>query len=639
MKKHSIEIEADLKAASLKNQMKKVSSEMANDFNKAFGTSVTGKDIFQALENQAKKALQEAKKQAKAVQKEIKEANKQAEILRKNVSKVEYDIDTGKTTAKINDLKNQFIKLGESEQEAENKIKNLKDSFYAITKETDGNKMTSMYEKLGKEIDKTSNFLKKMKSNASVMSKMATQTQLDNQIIKFNDQLRLNTRYSNSAKESVRKLMDELSRGNVSAKRLREIGIEGKKVHQEMAKVNKVGLSFKDILNKSAKNFTAWLTASGAIMGSIRVIKSMVEEVRVLDNSLVELSKVSNLSSKELKEVTSQAYNLAGEVARTGSEVIDATTEFKRAGYEIQESMDMAKDALIMTNVAEGITDTGEAAGVLISILKGFKMEASETTKIVDKMNEVANTSPINFDELTEGLQRTSGIMSQSGASIDESIGLLTAGFSQLRNIEKVSTGIISLSSRLRGVDDDGETIDGLSATLKKDFGKIGIEIEDNGELRSIYEIAQDYSKVLPTLTSKQKEFYAQLAGGRQQKAVWTAITEQFADAEKATAASLDSVGSAAKENEKVINSISGKVNSFKSSFQSLSTSIIDSELVKFFIDLGTAGISSIDSILSKFNNLNNEISSLGGLLGDGSSLFGTLGTILGGTLGAKNLG
>ena len=247
----------------------------------------------------------------------------------------------------------------------------------------------------------------------------------------------------------------------------------------------------------------------------MRIVKYMIQDVREREESLLELTNVSDLSASGLEKVTEQAYELGEKVARTGKEVIDATTEFKRAGFDMQQSMDMAESAMVMTNVAENITDTADAAGTLISVLKGFNMDASETMTIVDKINQVSNTSPIGFDNIAEGLERTAGTMAQSGNTIDQTIGLITAGYAQLRNVEKVSTGLVTLSARLRGVDEDGEVIDGLSAKLQEDFGKIGVAIEDaDGSLRSIYEIAQDYSKVLPTLTDKQKQYYAELAAG-----------------------------------------------------------------------------------------------------------------------------
>ncbi len=124
-----------------------------------------------------------------------------------------------------------------------------------------------------------------------------------------------------------------------------------------------------------------------------------------------------------------------------------------------------------MTNVADGIDQTSDAASTLIAVLNGLNMDDSDAMSVVDKLNSVSNQSPVGFDNLADGLERVSGTMNQAGNSLDETIGMLTGGFTQLRNMEKVSSGLITISQRLRAVDEDGEAIDGLSAELESAFG------------------------------------------------------------------------------------------------------------------------------------------------------------------------
>lgn len=415
-----------------------------------------------------------------------------------------------------------------------------------------------------------------------------------------------NTRMSSEMKSRLNEMYNSLVNGaNISERELKELTQDFAKLKLEVRNAGMLGKSFGDKMKNAWSKFSEWGFATGIMTKGIQTVKDMFSNVVELDNSLLELSKVSDLSASGLANVTEEAYKLGEEVGRTGKQVIDATTEFKRAGYELNASMEMAKSALVMTNVAEGIEDTADAAGTLISVLKGYNMSESETMSIVDKINQVSNTSPIGFDQIAEGLERTAGTMAQSGTTIDQTIGLITAGYAQLRNVEKVSTGLITLSARLRGVGEDGETIDGLSAQLQEDFGKIGVAIENaDGSLRSIYQIAQDYSKVLPTLTDKQKQYYAELAAGKRQVTVWNAITQQFQDAEHAVEQSLNSVGSASEENAKYLDSISGKTEQFKSAFEDLSQSIIDSDLIKFFVDFGTTAVKAIDWVTDSFGSL-----------------------------------
>lgn len=453
---------------------------------------------------------------------------------------------------------------------------------------------------LSAEIKRVTNEVAKMNAEYAKSSKVES---LHQKLTEFYDK---NSATHKKWGTELKQMMDATASGaKVTNSELLKMELRYKEIGNEARQAGKLGLSLFDGIKEQAKKFTQWVSITSVVMKGVQAVRGAVGNVIELDDALLELSKVSDLSAEGLENVTNQAYELGEKVARTGKEVIDATTEFKRAGFDMQQSMDMAESAMVMTNVAENITDTADAAGTLISVLKGFNMDASETMTIVDKINQVSNTSPIGFDNIAEGLERTAGTMAQSGNTIDQTIGLITAGYAQLRNVEKVSTGLVTLSARLRGVGEDGEVIDGLSSKLQEDFGKIGVAIENaDGSLRSIYEIVQDYSKVLPTLTDKQKQYYAELAAGKRQVTVWNAITQQFQDAENAVSQSLNSQNSALDENQKKLDSIGGHVKSFESAMEHLSSTVVDSDLVKFFVDLGTTGVKAIDGLVNSLTPL-----------------------------------
>lgn len=346
------------------------------------------------------------------------------------------------------------------------------------------------------------------------------------------------------------------------------------------------------------------------IQKTIQAIKSMTKAVCELDATLTEFNKVADLSTEQLEEFADKAFEAADKIGRTGKDMIEAATEFKRAGYDLEQSLEMGNAALVMTNVADGINQTSDAASTLISVLKGFNISDADIMSIVDKMNSVSNQSPVGFDNLADGLERVSGTMSQAGNSIDETIGLLTGGFAQLRNMEKVSTGLITISQKLRAVDEDGEEIDGFSAELEEAFGSIGVAIEDtNGELRSTYAIMSDYAKVFPELTSEQKQYFAELASGKRQVNVFNAIIQQMADVDKAVEQSIDSVGAAERENEIYRQSIQGLKNDFDNQFQMLATEVISSDWIKDLISAGTDLLEVLTNIVKQDDLISGTIS------------------------------
>ena len=357
----------------------------------------------------------------------------------------------------------------------------------------------------------------------------------------------------------------------------------------------------KSGIKDAFENILRYQLAYKVIDQVISGFKSMVNAVADLDKKLTEFNKVADLTSDKLLEFSDRAFDAADEVGRTGSDMIEAATEFKRAGYSLEDSLDMGKSALLMTNVADGITQTSDAASTLIAVLKGFNINESDIMTIVDKMNSVSNQSPVGFDNLADGLERVSGTMNQAGNSIDETIGLLTGGYAQLRNMEKVSTGLITISQRLRAIDEDGDEIDGLSAELSESFGKIGVAIEDsNGDLRSTYDILSDYAKIYPQLTSEQKQYYAELASGKRQVNVFNAIVQQIADVDKAIEQSKDSLGSAANENEIYRQSVEGLRNELKNEFQSVSKKVINSDWIKDVLSGATDLLKVFENIIEQ---------------------------------------
>lgn len=367
--------------------------------------------------------------------------------------------------------------------------------------------------------------------------------------------------------------------------------------------------NLKTQLKDAFINMMRYQLAYEIIQRATNAFKSMADEVMTLNKNLTEFNKVADLSAEKLSEFSDKAYDAANEVGRIGTDMIEAATEFKRAGYSLEDSLDMGRSALLMTNVADGISQTSDAASTLIAVLKGFNIDQSDIITIVDKMNSVSNQSPVGFDNLADGLERVSGTMNQAGNSIDETIGLLTGGYAQLRNMEKVSTGLVTISQRLRAVDEDGETIDGLSAQLESSFAKIGVAIEDsNGDLRSTYDILADYAKVYPTLTSEQKQFYAELSAGKRQVNVFNAIVQQMSDVQNAIEQSKDSVGSAANENEIYRQSIEGLKNEYKNQLQLMSKAVIEQDWIKNFISAGTNLLEIITNIVEQDDIISDAI-------------------------------
>lgn len=377
------------------------------------------------------------------------------------------------------------------------------------------------------------------------------------------------------------------------------IGLVRKELQEVRTAVNGLAppmQSFSQILSQSfggvGQYLSRFVSTVYLISKAASTVKKMVSEVRELDTSLVELQKVTSLEGEALGQFTEKAYNAGRELGRTGKDVIDATTTFSRAGYDLEEAMQLSKSALVMTNVGVDIPSVDSAASDMISILKAFDKQADESMSVIDKLYNVANKEPLDFGNITQMLVTAGGTLSQTNTTLEQTMGLLTGAFTTLRDTS-VANGLVMISQRLRGVKEDGEEIgDGFMPKLKKALGDVGIDIEDqNKELRSTYDILNDLAGVWDQLNSKQRQYIGEkVAGNRQVKTLnaimmnWDVVQDTIQKADEAQGAALEG-------NEKYMDSIEGRITRLKSAFQELATSTISSDLVKTLVSFGAQTI------------------------------------------------
>lgn len=238
---------------------------------------------------------------------------------------------------------------------------------------------------LSAEIKRVTNEVAKMNAEYAKSSKVES---LHQKLTEFYDK---NSATHKKWGTELKQMMDATASGaKVTNSELLKMELRYKQIGNEARQAGKLGLSLFDGIKEQAKKFTQWVSITSVVMKGVQAVRGAVGNVIELDDALLELSKVSDLSAEGLENVTNQAYELGEKVGKTGTQVLDAITTFKRAGFDITQSTYLAEDALKMTNVAEGITDAADSAQYLISIMKGYKDTSDEfATKILDSINEV----------------------------------------------------------------------------------------------------------------------------------------------------------------------------------------------------------------------------------------------------------
>lgn len=144
--------------------------------------------------------------------------------------------------------------------------------------------------------------------------------------------------------------------------------------------------------------------------------------------------------------------------------------------------------------------------------------------------------------------------MAQTGASFEESLAMLTAITEVTRSASKASRGLVSIGSRLNSVVDESSS---NGKALKEIYEGLNIALFDNeGQLRSSFDIFTDLAAIWPTLDRNTQNYIASVQAGTNQFQNFAALMQNFDHAIEATETALNSAGSAATENSRYMESL-----------------------------------------------------------------------------------
>lgn len=408
---------------------------------------------------------------------------------------------------------------------------------------------------------------------------------------------KLDTKELNEITKKVTSQKDKEVKVTTTAdtKGVTEVENKLKSVENEVDKTNNKTVKVKS--DNSALEKTQGLLAKfgdvarmQALTGVFRLLTSSIhlagEAIYNLDKAQTEYNKVTELTNKQMKSQIDGLQSMGREVGRTTSEMIEGTTGWKKAGFNDSDSAKLSKITALYQNTADEILSTSQATDILTSIIKAYNISADDAIKVTDKINNVSAKFAVSSGDLGNGLKVSSASMSTFGNSIDQTMGMLTAGTTIFQHqSSRVARGLNTIA---------------INITKNKDvLAKYGINVQDaNGHLKSTYDVLDELKPKWDAMTDAERTSLGQTLAGKNQYAVLTATLSKWKEAQDAVAASQNSAGTTMQQNARYMESLQAKIQNLKSAFEQLITSNGGlGSIAKLFLDLSTNTLRLISSL------------------------------------------
>lgn len=518
-----------------------------------------------------------------------------------------------------------------------NKIKQLNDIKIDPNSET----ATQQLEYLKSSINSVSSEFKQLSASSASFDKI--QSQID-QLRQKCVELGTSTSQLDSFEQELREIGNlDLSR---QAKELERVGISVKTFKSSLSGVKtetKATNGFFKELNSSIAAFSIGNILADGLQTGVYAIKDTIVE---LDSAFRDLMKVAPESfrgtQEELKSLRDKAISVGQEVARSSVDIINSTSSALQAGFKnIDGAMEYAKQVNLYANVADLSEEDADKyvksimsayGGVENSIkpmrtqIQGAAKDYSLLNSYMDNANFIGNNYALTSGDIGEALSRSASTLKSYNVSLSDSMALVAGAQESIQNPEKVGNALKSLAINLGGVKtsaQDGTIELNKTAMALQKYAGISV-VKKNGELMDTMEILTKLHGKWDKLTQVQKAGLGEAIAGKYHGNVFNALMDNFETVKQIQTeiANGDALGSAAKENERFVNSIEGKLISLKEEMKKLVTTTISTDMFKGMVDGATNVIKVINNVISVFDKLGLSTPLVVGTIG---SLFTTI--------------
>lgn len=298
--------------------------------------------------------------------------------------------------------------------------------------------------------------------------------------------------------------------------------------------------------SKPKRRFSETMDVYNMAQDGAMAVAGAVSALSEVDSKIAAVTRVANGSKKEMEEFSKSIYDNAAKVGKTAPEYASAVEQWATAGFNLKNSVKLAKDSLIGSVV--GDVDVNEMVDYMSIPLKAFEKEGLNSKDIINSMNEVSNENAIEMNDLGSAYSKASTQIASTNTSFSELTGMITGAQEATRaGGDVIGRSIKAISLNFANM---GNDLTKANAARHDWFSNIGVELTDsNGKLKSTYDIMDQLAGKWNDLSENDKNTAAYYAAGKEHAAQFVGMLQQWKTVKKAEKEARDQVNLTDKEN------------------------------------------------------------------------------------------
>ena len=365
----------------------------------------------------------------------------------------------------------------------------------------------------------------------------------------------------------------------------------------------------KSDIQRATMRITDFGLAARILNAARKDIQQVYQNILKLDEAMTNLRIVTGSNTEQAKSMMNTYNDLAMQLGTTTQAVAQSAAEWLRQGYSVSEANELIKSSTYLSRL--GFMDMSQSVTALTSVMKGFRIEATNSMDIVDKLTQLDAKYATTAGDIATALSRTSAVAREAGLSLDQTAAALTTMIDvSQQDASSVGNAFRTILARYGNVKataftslvGDSEDIDDANGSIndtEKVLGAIGIKIRSSSsDMRDFDDVMDELADKWVTLTDVEKNAVSTALAGVRQRNIFGIYMENYDTYKQAISEAEKAEGTAARKMQAYNESVAYSINQLSAAWEGFTQKLEASGAVKFFFNSLTAIIENLDHIL-----------------------------------------
>lgn len=361
-----------------------------------------------------------------------------------------------------------------------------------------------------------------------------------------------------------------------------------------------------DDIKRAFQRITDFGVAARILNKVQKEIANVYQNILKLNEALTDIRIVTGASVDEANSLMTSYNKLAKELGTTTTEVAKSASEWMRQGYSASESVNLITSSVKLARL--GFMDMSSATTSLTAVLKGFNLQATESSKIVDKLTKLDAEYATTAGDIATALSRTAAAAKAANLDLDQTASMLTTIIDiTQQDAGSVGNALKTILSRygnvkagvFAGMEEDGEDASESINDVEKVLNAIGIQIRSTStEMRGFDEVLDDLAEKWDNLNDVEQNAVATAMAGVRQRNQFLALMQNYDQYKESLESSRASSGTADEKYAAVMDSIATSMQRIQTAWESFTQKLQASGFVKGFFKAIAGIVENVDKIL-----------------------------------------